>query len=62
MQMEKMEWYGFRAKQLPMPEHAFGLSFEDNRDVILLYMDDKDEPDNAVSSGAATEVKPRRDV
>jgi len=35
--LEKFEWLRYKAPTLPVPEKAYGLCFDDNRDVILLY-------------------------
>ncbi len=40
---ERMEWYHFKAPTIPVPEKAFGLCFDENRDVLLLYPDEEIE-------------------
>ncbi len=39
---ERFEWYRYRAKTLPAPDHAYSLCGDEGRDVIMFYPDPDD--------------------
>lgn len=43
IKMEEFEWYEFRAPNLKVPLVAYGLCFEEGRDVLLLYPEEMEE-------------------
>lgn len=42
MLKERFEWYRYRAKRLPVPDHAYSICGDEGRDVLMLFPDPND--------------------